>query len=42
VAAGGQFHAEFSRHNPAAAIGGIAGDTDVHLASVALTGRSTP
>ena len=35
VAAGGQFHAEFGRDNPAAAIRGIAGNTDVHFTSVA-------
>ena len=35
VAAGGQFQAEFGGDDAAAAVSGIAGDSDVHLASVA-------
>ena len=40
VAASGQFEAQFRGDNAAAAVGGIAGDTDFHFCSVALTGRS--
>src|SRR5260370_42407330 len=35
VSARGQFHSQFGRHDPAAAVGWIASDADVHLASVA-------
>jgi len=35
VAAAGQFHSQLRRHDAAAAVRGIAGDADVHLASVA-------
>src|SRR5215471_12751178 len=43
VAAVRQFPPEFGRHDSAAAVGGVTGDADVHLASVASgVGRSMP